>query len=89
MSDLLIMAYPKVETSEDGKSYKIATVFQDIPLICLMTVPKEEFDFVEEEIETVLEHETLHLVLDVFEPKASCKLDGILPFTHSLTEVVG
>lgn len=88
MSEILIMAYPKVETSEDGDSYKMATVFQGIPLICFMTVPKEEFDFIEDEIEIVLEHETLHLILDIIEPEASRKLDSVLPFTHSLTEVI-
>jgi len=80
--DILIMAYPKVEYSKDGKSFKVATVFGDIPLICLMTVPKEAFEFIEEEIEKVIEHEVVALLL----PKgvSHSQFDELFPYTHSL-----
>jgi len=87
MSDVLIMAYPKVEYSTRKQSYKVATVFHGIPLICLMTVPQKYFEHTEFEIEEILEHETLHIILDKIAPSASWKFDKISPFTHSLVEV--
>jgi len=86
MSELLIMAYPKVEYGPRKQSFKIATVFRGFPPICLMTVPKKYFRHIEFEIEQILEHETLHIVLNRIEPKASKPLDNVLPWTHSLIE---
>ena len=84
MSELLIMAYPKVEYSEDGKSFKVATVFGDIPLICLMTVPKETFELIELEIEEILEHETIGIFLSKLDDTLHTKFDNLFPYTHSL-----
>ena len=86
MSEVLIMAYPHVEWDDDGESFKVATVFGDIPLICLMTVPKEAFDYIEEQMEAILEHETLELILAKMGLVG--ELDNIFPYTHSLTEVI-
>jgi len=83
MSEILIMSYPKVEYGNGKKDFKVATVFHGIPLICFQKVPKCYRDHLENEIEDILEHETLHIVLDKVEPQASKMLDKILPWTHS------
>ena len=87
MSDILIMSYPKVDYGAKKQSYKVATIFHGVDLICLMKIPKKYFSHIEFEIEDILEHEIPHLVLDNVEPKASGKLDNIIPHTHSLVEI--
>lgn len=87
MIDILIMSYPKVDYGPKKQSYKAATIFHGVPLICLLKTPKKYFSHLEFEIEDILEHEILHLVLDDVEPEASNKLDNIIPYTHSLIEL--
>jgi len=87
MSEILIMAYPKVDYGPKKQTFKVATVFHGVSLICLLKTPKKYFSHLELEIEDILEHEVLHIVLDKVEADASKQLDNILPWTHSLVEV--
>ena len=87
MIDITIMSYPKVEYSSEREHIHLATTFGDVPLICLMKIPKYAFEVIEDDVEEILEHETLHIVLARINPSLSSKFDNIFPNIDSLEEV--
>ena len=85
MIDLLIMKYPHVEWNDD-EEFQVACVFGDVPLICLMAIPLDAFEHIEEEIENIIEHETIGLILERINLTYHGKYDLLFPHTHSLQE---
>jgi len=77
--NVLIMANPNVEWI-DADTFNVAVTFGDIPLICLPAIPKQAFDYVEQKIEKVIEHETLHAILARWECD---QLDNIDDLEHN------
>jgi len=82
---LLIFGYPHVEWNDKKKGdFKVATVFGDIPLICFHTIPSYAFSQIEHDIEFVLEHELLGLLLEEIESGLHHKFDALFPYIPDL-----
>jgi len=84
MIDLLIMSYPHVEWHDD--EFAVATVFGDVPLICFNAVPIDAFEHIEKEIENIIEHETIGIILEKICKTYHEKYDSLFPYTHSLRD---
>ena len=85
MIELTIMGYPHIEWRNDDE-FVVATGFGDIPIICLMTIPKNAFEYIEEEIENIIEHETIGILINHINSAYHEKYDILFPHTHSLRE---
>jgi len=63
------------------------STFTEAETILIGRCPKEKFEYIEENIEIMLEHELMHMVLyKIGENKASVKYDNIFPVDTDLRE---
>lgn len=79
MIDLKVSGYRQLEMTSK-KHYSVAVTFDDADLIILNKIPKEDFRKIENNIETVIEHETLHIILFRFTHHSTSWLEGLHGF---------
>jgi hypothetical protein len=81
---ICIGTYNAIQGSQHN--FKIATVFGKMDLIVLWKTPKSYWNILEGEIEEILTHESLHIILSNFlGQEISDAFDKICPHTRSMT----
>ena len=64
MNDMCISGYPYLQGGNASpEDYSVATTFEAVELIVFNKVPRTQYSLIEEWMEEVIEHETLHIVL--------------------------
>ena len=80
IEDIILFKNCKVELSEDKKSYYPCCTFGNIKIICFSRIPKSEYENIENNICSIIEHETLHIVIaDNIDENISKCWDNIFP----------
>ena len=81
---IYIGSYNAIQGSQ--QDFKIATVFGNMDLIVLWKTPRTYWNILEGEIEEILTHESLHIILsNLLSQEVSNAFDKLCPHTRSMS----